>query len=186
MAPLSSGHARAGSKLLRSMVAAGCLLSTAAVAADSLELAVKATYLYKFAPFVQWPTSAFGASDSPLRICTAGDSGLGGLLDRAVQGQQLQHRPILVVRLKALDPASVARCHILFVPGSARQVADAVRPIARVPVLTVANGADATAAIIQFVKQGNRVRFAVNLSAASAAGLQLSSKLLQLATRVER
>jgi hypothetical protein len=40
--------------------------------------------------------------------------------------------------------------------------------------------------IIQFVMQGSRVRFAVDMVAANTAGIQISSKLLGLAVEVAR
>jgi hypothetical protein len=40
--------------------------------------------------------------------------------------------------------------------------------------------------MIEFVLQGSRVRFDVNLAAAQQAGLNLSSELLKVATNVRR
>jgi len=40
--------------------------------------------------------------------------------------------------------------------------------------------------MIQFVLDGNRVRFEINVAAASRAGLNLSSELLKLARAVRR
>src|SRR5437868_13044534 len=52
------------------------LISSAAIvtAAESgaPEYAIKATYLYKFGPFVRWPDNAFAAAASPFNICLAG------------------------------------------------------------------------------------------------------------------
>jgi hypothetical protein len=40
--------------------------------------------------------------------------------------------------------------------------------------------------MIQFVREGKKVRFEVNLTAAQRAGLTLSSELLKVATAVRR
>jgi hypothetical protein len=40
--------------------------------------------------------------------------------------------------------------------------------------------------MIQFVLEGNRIRFEVNLTATRRAGLSLSSELLKVATAVRR
>jgi len=40
--------------------------------------------------------------------------------------------------------------------------------------------------MLEFVPQGKRIRFDVNLRAATAAGLTLSSQLLQVARRVQQ
>jgi len=52
----------------------------------AFENAVKASYLYKFAPFVQWPPAALGASAAPFTICVAGSDPFGPALDEAVRG----------------------------------------------------------------------------------------------------
>ena len=76
-------------------------------------------------------------------------------------------------------------CHVLFVGGS--QPAPGVIQSSRgQPVLTVTDGvgeADARG-IINFVVESSRVRFQVDLRAAAANGIQISSKLLALATSV--
>jgi hypothetical protein len=36
--------------------------------------------------------------------------------------------------------------------------------------------------VVAFIRDGNRIRFEINLDAADRAGLQVSSKLLRLAT----
>jgi hypothetical protein len=59
--------------LLQALLAA-CLIGAIAPGAGlaqegtSLERAIKATYLWKFAPFVEWPASVFKSPDSPFVI----------------------------------------------------------------------------------------------------------------------
>ena len=52
-----------------------------------IEHAVKATYLYKFAPFVEWPAGAFRFPSDPLVICIVGTDAVGSLVDEAATGQ---------------------------------------------------------------------------------------------------
>jgi hypothetical protein len=160
------------------------LASGPAVAApSSLEMAVKASYLTKFAPFVQWPPRAFAGPTAPFRICVTGDDAIGGALEQAVRGQRMQDHPITVTRLASLDPAVVANCQILFLGKSAGEM---LRGVAGQPVLTVTDRSRGGGGIIQFVMQGSRVRFAVDIAAANSAGIQISSKLLGLAVEVAR
>jgi hypothetical protein len=157
----------------------------AAAATGSLEMAVKASYLYKFAPFVQWPPRAFASTTSPFRICVAGDDALGGALDQAVRGQRMQDHPVTVTRLTSVDPGTMASCQILFLGKSA--AGEMLRGVAGQPVLTVTDRSrGGNGGIIQFVMQGSRVRFAVDIAAANTAGIQISSKLLGLAVEVAR
>jgi hypothetical protein len=161
------------------------LLSCAAAPAQeqSLEYAVKATYLYKFAPFVEWPP---GRSAGALDLCVAGDDPFGPLLERAVGGQRIGERPIALRRLDAAG--SVEECDILYVAGSSEQsVAEALDAARGAPVLTVTDAAQGDArGIVHFVIRDNRVRFEIDSQAAAASGLKISSKLLDLAVNVRR
>ena len=165
------------------LVMLGLASAPAPAAPGSLEMAVKASYLTKFAPFVQWPSRAFAGPTSPLRICVAGDDAISGALDQAVRGQRMMDHPITVTRLASLDPAVVANCQILFLGKSAGAM---LRGVAGQPVLTVTDRSRGGGGIIQFVMQGSRVRFAVDIAAANNAGIQISSKLLGLAVEVAR
>jgi hypothetical protein len=148
----------------------------------SIEYAVKAAYLQKFAPFVAWPPSAFPTPSSPFLLCVLGRDPFGASLDQAVSGQSIVGHPMVVRRLDHVDGSS--GCHILYLGASRGQsVADALRAVRGAPTLTVADGAP-DGAVIQFVLRGSRVRFDIDIAAAVANRLTISSKLLSLATSV--
>jgi hypothetical protein len=166
-----------------------CLLfvTPAARAQDdlSLEKAVKATYLYKFGGFVEWPAGAFPSPTSAFQLCVVGEDPFGPLLDRAVQGQQIKGRPITLRRLAVAERDSP--CHIMFVSGSSEQsVPDGLAAVRSMPVLTITDAArDADAkGIIHFVLRDNRVRFEIDDMTAAESGLSISSKVLSLAVAV--
>jgi len=152
-----------------------------AAAAPSLEYAVKANYLYKFAPFVEWPSRVFAQPTTPLTLCVLGEDPFGAALDEAVRGQTFNGRPIAVRRLTAVEPD--LSCHILFVSRPASPAgADALKRAAGEPVLTVTDGGPpGEASVIQFVTEDGHVRFDIDEAAARAGGLGISSKLLGLA-----
>ena len=150
-----------------------------------LASAIKATYLYKFAPFVNWPEGTFGAPSSPLTICVVGDDAVGHLVEEAVQDAKISPRPVLVRRLVTVGPDS--QCHIAYLaPGAEGALAAALQRLRRSPMLTVTDDArdTRTRGIINFVVRDNRVRFEVDLAAAAESGLTISSKLLNLAVSV--
>jgi hypothetical protein len=165
------------------IIAAG--LSSAAAAADvPLEYAVKASYLYKFAPFVQLPANAFGGPNEPFTICLVGQDPFGRMLDDAVRGQRVGGRPIAIRRIDAIKAG--VTCQILFA-GSAEGAEDILRAVARQPVLTVTDRSrGVVGGMIQFVMVGGRVRFVIDQGAAQASGIEISSKLLGLAVSVAR
>lgn len=149
--------------------------------ASAPEAAVKATYLYKFAPFVRWPTSAFASQSSPFYLCVLGDDPFGAVLGQAVSGQTLEGRPMAVRRLRGGEGA--AGCHILYLGDSGgRASAQALRNVKGAPVLTVAGQSQAApGTVIQFMVRNGRVRFDIDTAAATANGVTISSKLLSLA-----
>ncbi len=149
-----------------------------------LELAVKATYLYKLAPFVSWPASAFAAPEAPLTICVQGADPFGPLIDRAVNGQSAAGRPIVVRRTPQV--AAGLGCHIAYLAGGpAQSVPDALRALDRTPTLTVTDAARGSArGVVHLLVEGGRVRFAVDAALARADDVALSSKLMALAVEV--
>lgn len=177
--------ARAALALPFLMVLFGLLAGFPAEAQNSLEYAIKATYLYKLAPFVEWPPSVFNSASQPLVLCVAGDDPFGEVLDHALSNQQVGSHPIRLRRVPAADVT--AGCHILYAAGSARrsvaQILDAVRGA---PVLTVTDGARDPRArgMVHLVVHDNRVRFEVDERAAAESGLVISSKVLRLALSV--
>jgi YfiR/HmsC-like len=176
--PTGAGRALAAGLL------GGLLLLGSGVCAwgqDSLEAAVKATYLYKFAPFVEWPAGA--AANAPLAICVIGADPFGPLLDRAVAGQSVGARPIVVRRLAVA--AHDSPCQIAFLGGSkAQDVKEALGLLHGTAVLTVTDGG-AAPGVVDFTIVAGRVRFVVDDQAAADNGLRISSKLLSLALSVK-
>lgn len=152
--------------------------------AVSLEYEVKATYLYKLAPFVNWPPTAFTAPDAPLRICVVGDDPFDDYLDRAVAGRRFGTHPFQVRRLDVLP--TTADCQIVFVSHlSSQNVAQALHALDGKPVLTVVDSrASAQGGIVQFVMDRGRVRFDIDVAAAARNHLTINSKLLSLALAI--
>jgi hypothetical protein len=157
--------------------------SSVAAEADTLEYQVKAAYLAKFGNYVDWPDAA--AKPSAAGLCIAGNDPFGDTLDRAVAGQSISGRPIVVKRLPTVTRGS--DCQILYIGGSpAQSISQALNAVRGETVLTVTDRSAAAdgGGIIQFEIKDNKVRFDVDVAAASANGLVVSSKLLNLALTV--
>lgn len=165
--------------LMAALLASGCLLSSVTCAGGLPETVVKATYLYKFAPFVTWPN---GDATGPFTLCVVGDDPFGPLLDRAVAGQSLGTRAIQVVHIDTVGPKS--NCDVAYLGGShSESVADALRALRGTPTLTVTDDDDPPG-IIAFAVADGHVRFRVDEAQARENGLVISSKLLSLALSV--
>jgi hypothetical protein len=167
--------------LLASLASPGAALGQGT---NELEYAVKATYLYKFAPFVHWPENVLAAGAS-FDICVVGRDPFGALLDDAVRGEQVRGHPILVRRLPEISRGS--GCEIVFAGGSSAQsIQEILDAVAGEPVLTVTDVALGRTAngIVHFVILDDRVRFEIDDRAAAENGLMISSKVLSLALAV--
>jgi hypothetical protein len=166
------------------MFALACAGGPAAAQDRSLEYAVKATYLYKFVPFVVWPSNAFVAPASPFDICIIGDASFGVLVTNAVAGQSVGQHAIVVRRVSTLSEEGT--CHVLFIGSGDRAVVSAALLAVRgKPVLTVTDGAPSGEdGIVNFVLRDDRVRFEIDLEEAARNGIAISSKLLSLAVDV--
>ncbi|MGN6514315.1 MAG: YfiR family protein [Rhizomicrobium sp.] len=170
-----------GAALCAALMFAG---AAPADAAASLEYAVKGTYLYKFLPFVQWPASAFAASNSPITICIVGRDPFGATLDKSVAEQRIDAHPMTIERIPV--GGDLSPCRVVFVGiDDPRIEADTVRALEGKPVLTVTDSRAAQPGIIGFVVEQNHVRFDIDDAAAAHDGLVISSKLLGLARAVK-
>ncbi|HEY3175540.1 MAG TPA: YfiR family protein [Candidatus Polarisedimenticolia bacterium] len=147
----------------------------------SVEYQIKAAFLYNFAKFVEWPPPAFD-DDAPLTIGLLGEDPFGGAIDQAIEGKVVNGRGLALKRfakVKDLQPTA-----ILFISRSSSRDLDEIFERTRgAHVLTVgeSDGFAGKGGVINFFTDENKVRFEINLEAARAAGLQISSKLLGVA-----
>lgn len=151
------------------------------------EAAVKATFLYRFGAFVEWPEAAFKNPESEAELCIVGADPFGRVLDDQVREQHIAGRPVHVRRLAGTE--ALASCHILYI-GANRvlSVDDALRAVRGAPVLTITDAATDPHArgMIHFVVVDNRVRFHIDQVRAAESGLTISSRLLALALSVRK
>jgi len=149
------------------------------------EYAVKAAMLVNFAKFVKWPSSAFPDGRSPFVIEVYGDDPFGRHLDEVAKGQQLDGRPISIRRVRkgGIDPSA----HLLFVGDRSAKSLKELSICGGKPILIVGESEAfaKTAGHIGFVMDGLRIAFVINNRSAQSDGLMISSKLLNLAKKVD-
>jgi uncharacterized protein DUF4154 len=165
-------------------LAAGVLFGAIGMAQSDQpsEYEVKAAFLFNFTKFVEWPDGSFNDPHAPIVIGIIGDDPFGESLIRIVAGQKAQGRAIVIIRYRRGD--DLRRCHILFISASERQHSTQILASLRdASVLTVSDidGFAEAGGAMQFVMQESRVRFVVNLDAATQSKLRVSAKLLVLA-----
>jgi hypothetical protein len=152
------------------------------------EYQVKATYLIDLGRYVEeWSAPARPAPDDPFAICVLGQDPFGDILDRAVNGEKIGGVPLAAKRIGR--PQDALGCKVLFISSSEENQLSAILAVlGTAPVLTVADIPDFVkrGGMIQFVLDGNHVRFEINLASSQRAGLKLSSELLKVARAVRR
>lgn len=162
------------------LIAAGGI-NTGAQAQSLEEHDVKAAFVLKLVNFVQWPSS----NTNDLVIGFIGADATSDALQRQVAGKPVNGRRVVVRRL-GLD-GDLKACQMIFVGDSERKNTPSVLERVRgTSVLTVgeSDGFGQHGGIINLLLNEGRIRFEVNPHGAERAHLQISSRLLSLATIV--
>jgi hypothetical protein len=166
------------------LVMSGLLLSVGldlrAQTPPAPEYQVKAVFLFNFAQFVDWPPNAFPEAQTPLVIGVLGEDPFGVYLDETVHGEKVNNRPLVVQRYHRVE--EIKTCHVLFISRSeTERLEPIVASLKGRNVLTVGDavGFAQHGGMIRFVTEKNKIRLRINLEAAKAASLTISSKLLR-------
>jgi hypothetical protein len=147
---------------------------------------VKAVYLYNFGRFVEWPAK-LGGAQGPFTICVLGPDPFGQTLDTILAGETISGRNVVAKRISS--PQDSVDCRIVFMSSKEESSLNRViETINKQGALTVSDMPQFTdhGGMIQFVAEGKKIRFEVNLTAAQRAGLTMSSDLLKVATAVRK
>lgn len=155
------------------------------------EHALKAVYIYKIAKFVSWPSEPDrgepdrGEPDQgPLALCVLGTDPFGHSLT-AVEGRQIHGRTVVIHHIDAIPHTT--HCAILFLGASEQLHIDSLLgQLAENAVLTVGDTEryGEAGVMINLIVRKRRLRFEINLTALRQAGLNISSKLLELAVEI--
>src|SRR3977135_3580716 len=169
------------------MVALFGSLGMSAKKSKPREFEVKATYLYNFARFVEWPTTAAAVKSDSFPICVLGQDPFGPALATIVAGETIGGKAVLVKRV--LKPQEAVSCGVLYISSSEEtRLREVLAGLDKAAVLTVSDIPQFSqrGGMIQFVQESNKIRFEVNLASAEDAGLTLSSELLKVAVLVRK
>ncbi len=175
------GAVRGGRAWLCVLALLGATLTAASPpAAAPPEYRIKAVFLFNFAQFVEWPAGAFHDAQAPLVIGVLGEDPFGADLDEAVRGERIGGRALVVRRYRRVE--DIGECQILFISGSEADRLEKI--LARLQgrsLLTVgdADNFNRLGGMVRFVTVNNKIRLRINVEAAKAAELVISSKLLR-------
>lgn len=152
--------------------------------ASPSEYEVKAAYLLNFGKFMRMNggEQAHGTFD----ICILGRDPIGASMDQIAANETIDGQPVQVRRIS--DPTQAKGCQIVYIsPFEANRIREDLAILAGSDALTVGEASDflGLGGMIQFILQGDHVRFNVNLNAVDRTHIVLSSELLRVAASVE-
>ncbi len=147
------------------------------------EDAVKIGYLYNFSKFVEWPALIENEPGQPWNVCVLGDE-IIKTAAAILESKRVRQKAIVVVNAKR--GSDLNGCQVAFVSASEGwRVGTMLKETRNRPILTVSDAEDFTAqgGMIGLVREGDKIRFEINLGAAEKAGLKISAQLAKLAMK---
>lgn len=151
------------------------------------EYHIKASFLYKFLLFVEWPEKVTEQTEDTIIIGILGKDPFGDAFV-PVEGQHIKGKTLIIKRFN--NDASyelLRKCHLLFISTSFKEdMDDVLDSLKDHPVLTVGESKEflTSGGMIHIFTNQNRVVFEINKAVAERVGIKFRSKLLRVAVRV--
>jgi hypothetical protein len=169
---------------------------------SSREYRIKAAFLYNFIKFVEWPKEKTADSNEPIIIGIIGKDPFGNAFE-PIKDKPVKGKKLIIKRFKGFEEPkksgekdepnlhpkieALRKCYLLFICSSEKKnLGKIINSVKDHSVLTVGDmeGFLESGGIINFVMEGKKVRFEINVTAAKRAKLKIRSQLLRLAKRV--
>jgi hypothetical protein len=174
-------------KWLAKVILFTVIVITTAIASNDIlvyrEYELKAVYLFNFLKYTTWPPSK---SVAHYNICVIGTDPFGAILD-TIAAEKIDDIPITITRFAQLN-SSISKCHILFISQSeSTNLSSILNSIKNSSVLTVSDSNDFIdhGGMVSLVKKQNKIAIEVNLTTIRNENIDISSRVLALATIVE-
>lgn len=155
-------------------------LQSVAHADELVEYKVKAAFIYNFIAFTQWPEE----TGQTLNLCFHGEDYFENEIDK-LQNRSVNNHQLRIIRTDSIG--QLQDCQAVFFSKSEREKLPALLDALQdKPVLTLADSPDAAAqgVAINMVLANEKIVFEINLNKARSSGLNISARLLNLATKV--
>lgn len=136
---------------------------------------LKATYLYNFTKYIEWPEREFFSEDSVIRLCVIADAEFTAFIKALVKNRQVGKQKRMV---EVIDAEQAASCHMSFFQ---HQVDDLLPACSASLIVAADPSHNVEQAAITFFQQDNKLRFEINMRRATERDVSFSSELLKLA-----
>ena len=145
---------------------------------------VKATYLVTFPRYVEWPEDVFSSAEDPVVLGIFGEDALDSRPEEIARKRSTSGRPIVVRRFEDIDQAT--GFHLVYFPEGSPVTEELLRALGAAHTLTVGEDEDflSLGGSIRLALSNNRIGFLVNLLTVEDAGLEISSRMLEVALEV--
>ncbi|WP_049785384.1 YfiR family protein [Nitrosomonas sp. Is79A3] len=147
-----------------------------------VEYQVKAAFIYNFIAFTHWPDS----TSQTINLCVYGEDYFGNEIDK-LESRSVNKRHIKVIRIDNVE--KLKECQAIFFSKSvSNNLSSILVNLQNEPILTLADTPNATSKgiTINMSLINEKIVFEINLAIARESGLDISSKLLQLAVKVHQ
>ena len=145
---------------------------------DANEDQLKAVYLFNFAKYTIWPSDSFATPNAPIMFCVLSADGIASELQK-VRGRLVNNRRIEVAIASEIVPQ---KCHLVYLAEGTNSLQMELSKNLAISALVVSESHDTGS--INFVRNGSKLGFLVDLVRARKAGLNFSSELLKIAIQV--
>lgn len=145
----------------------------------------KAVFTTNFIRYIGWPDAA---KQGDFIIGVVRDKEMVDYLTKLSKGKKFGFQDIVIKEFKS--PTDVSYCQVLFIPDNINLNKNASTIIDKLGgknslIITEKEGATKYGAMINFVIRDNKLKFEINKANASKFGLQISSKLENMASAIK-
>lgn len=170
------------SSLLIAYLVALSVINCATLADPAEDLTVITALTLNLARFTEWPTGLM-SNESEIRLCVIGDNVVQQAFEK-IDTMPVGSKSIKSIHLMRLK--NFTQCHLLFISGLDRStVLQLLNEIKNQPILTVSDDDNhflVDSGMVVFKVVEGKVNIEINLNAVKLVGLEISSRVLKLAT----
>jgi hypothetical protein len=138
----------------------------------------KALFMYNFTKYIEWPASV---RQGDFVIGILGTSPMAKELEIIAGKQKVGSQNIIVKTYNSID--EIENCHILYVPsGKSASLAQIIEKLSGKSVLVVTDkeGLATQGACINYIKDGDRIKYELNKKNIEKRGMVVNSSLVTL------